>query len=138
MNRIRTLLALIAITLPFTTLAEDVSEAKRILCGINDLTLCVESGDCFEITPADMNLPQFIVIDRKQQTVSTTRASQNQRSTKVGNMAEVENRLLLQGIENERAYSFVIEQDLGLLTAAVARDGITLSVFGACTDAEVD
>ena len=44
---------------------------------------------------------------------------------------------LMQGIENGRAYSFVIEQDLGLLTAALARDGVTLSVFGACTDARL-
>jgi hypothetical protein len=43
----------------------------------------------------------------------------------------------LQGVENNRAYSILIEEDSGLLSAAIARDGITMSVFGACTDADI-
>ena len=41
--------------------------------------------------------------------------------------------VFMQGIENGRAFSFVVEEETGTLSAAVARTGITVSVFGACT-----
>ena len=34
--------------------------------------------------------------------------------------------------------SAVIEEESGRFSAAIARDGITNSIFGACTDADVD
>jgi len=40
-------------------------------------------------------------------------------------------------MEGGRAFSFVIDEATGLLTVAVARDGLSVSVFGACTDADV-
>ena len=44
--------------------------------------------------------------------------------------------LFIQGIESGRAFSFVVEELTGILTASVARDGVSVSVFGACTDAD--
>ena len=40
-------------------------------------------------------------------------------------------------MEAGRAFSFVIDEVTGLLTAALADDGLSLSVFGDCTDADV-
>jgi len=37
-------------------------------------------------------------------------------------------------IENGRAFSFVIDQATGLLSAAMSTDGATICVSGACTD----
>ncbi len=45
--------------------------------------------------------------------------------------------MIMQGIEQERAFGFVIDEASGLLTASVARDGLAVSVFGACTDADI-
>jgi hypothetical protein len=45
--------------------------------------------------------------------------------------------LCLQGIEGARAFSFVIDESTGSLTASIARDGISVNVFGACTDADL-
>ncbi len=42
---------------------------------------------------------------------------------------------MLQGIEDGRVFGFVIDEESGVLTVSVARDGISVSVFGACTDA---
>lgn len=40
-------------------------------------------------------------------------------------------------MEGGRVFSFVIDEITGLLTAAIAEDGLSPSVFGACTDADV-
>lgn len=36
-----------------------------------------------------------------------------------------------------RAFSFVIDEATGHMTVAVSRDGLSVSVFGACTDADI-
>jgi hypothetical protein len=44
---------------------------------------------------------------------------------------------MLQGIEERRVFGFVIDEDSGILTVSAARDGISVSFFGACTDANM-
>ena len=85
--------------------------------------------------PWELDMPQFVVIDLKKKTVSTTKASGENRSTKVQTSSD-ETEIFLQGIENGRAFSFVIDQATGLLSAAISSDGATISVFGACTDSD--
>ena len=117
--------------------ADDVSTADRVLCSVSELMLCVEDGECYPMSVLDLDVPQFIVVDLKKQTIKTTDASADTRESKVANLARENGRTFLQGVEDNRAYSLLIEEDLGRLTGAVARDGITISVFGACTNADV-
>jgi hypothetical protein len=43
----------------------------------------------------------------------------------------------LQGVEGGRAFSFVIDEISGQMTVAISLDGMSVSVFGACTDADL-
>lgn len=131
-----------ALLLGFSTLfaaalawADDVSGSDRLICAASDVTLCFESGECIDADPWELDIPQFVIIDIKKKTVSTTRSSGENRSSKVAVTLQNEE-VFLQGIENGRAFSFVIDQATGLLSAAISSDGSTISVFGACTDAE--
>ena len=45
--------------------------------------------------------------------------------------------IYLQGKEGERTFSFVIDEYSGHMTVAIVRDGISVTVFGACTDADI-
>ena len=45
--------------------------------------------------------------------------------------------IYLQGIEGRRAFSIVVDEESGRMTVAVSRDGISVSVFGACTDTDI-
>ena len=117
--------------------ADDVTDTDRILCSTSTIMLCVEDGLCFQISILDSDAPQFLVIDTKKKVVSTTEASGEKRETSVPNMSRDGGRVFLQGVENNRAFSILIEEDSGRFSAAIARDGITNSVFGACTDADI-
>ena len=117
--------------------AEDVRDSDRIVCATQEVILCVEHGDCFNLIPDDLSIPDFLVIDLKEKTLSTTDASPNPRTSEIDNLKQEGIRTYLQGVENERAYSLAIEMDTGLLTGSVLRDGVTVSVFGACTDADL-
>lgn len=116
-------------------LADDVSDSDRLLCSASRVTLCFESGECMDTDPWELDMPQFVIIDLKKKTISTTKASGEDRSTKLQTSND-ETEFFLQGIENGRAFSFVIDQATGLLSAAISSDGATISVFGACTDTD--
>ena len=117
--------------------ADDIADTDRIICSTSKVMLCVEDGECFPISILDLDIPQFVIIDIKKKMISTTKASGENRESPVANLSRYGGRIFLQGVENNRAYSILIEEDSGLLSAAIARDGITMSVFGACTDADI-
>jgi hypothetical protein len=119
------------------TLADDVTDVDRLLCSASEVTVCFESSDCVDVMPWELDMPQFIVIDLKKKILSTTKASGENRSTPVRTLLRDNEEIVLQGVEAGRAFSFVIDEATGLLTAAVASDGMSVSVYGACTDADI-
>ena len=117
--------------------AENISGEDELLCSSSRALLCVEDGDCFDVPPSDLDMPRFVIIDTDKETISTTRASGQNRTTRVSGIERADGLIVLQGIDNGRAFSFVIEEDSGVLTAAVAHHGLSVSVFGVCTSADV-
>ena len=117
-------------------IADNLEDSDRMLCSTSKILVCFEDGDCVETYPWEVNVPQFLVIDTKKMTLSTTKASDENRSSSFHTIQREEGRILLQGIEAGRAYSYVIDETTGLATVAVSRDGLAVSVFGACTDTD--
>ncbi len=130
-------IALSSLVVAPVLLAENVEKSDRIVCATTTAVLCVENGDCFRVMPDEIDLPRFILIDTKKRTLSTTKLSDRPRNTEVDRLSRAGGRILMQGMEDGRAYSLSIEDDIGLLTGAMAKDGVTLSVFGDCTDANL-
>lgn len=134
-NRMNRALALLVLPLfGAQSLADDVSRSDRLLCSASSAQMCFETGECFSAAPWELDVPQFILIDTKKETLSTTAASSEQRSSPISHIHRTEGTLVVQGFEGGRAFSIVVEESLGALTAAIARGGVSVSVFGACTD----
>ena len=117
--------------------AENVEGVDKLVCAAAQAQICFETGECFAATPYELQVPDFILIDTKKRTVSTTKASGASRSTEFTYLTRVDGSISLQGVEGGRAFSFVIDELTGRLTAAIARDGLTVTVFGACTDSDL-
>ena len=120
-----------------TAAAENVEGVGKMICAAAQAQICFETGECFAATPFELQVPDFILVDTKKRTVSTTKASGADRSTEFTHLTREDGLISLQGVEGGRAFSFVIEELTGQLTAAIARDGLTVTVFGACTDADL-
>jgi hypothetical protein len=114
-------------------LADDLHGADRILCSAVTATVCTVDGDCETDLPYNWNIPQFIEIDLAKKILSTTKASGENRQTPAASLTREDGWIYLQGVEGGRAFSFVIDETTGLTSIAVARKGLTVSVFGACT-----
>ena len=126
------LLLVVVLTAPLL-LADDITGARKLLCTSVQATSCNDDGDCSTDLPWNFNVPQFIEIDLDAKRLNTTKASDENRESPIGSVIRADGLLVIQGLEQGRAYSFVINEKTGRLAASVARDGVTVSVFGACT-----
>jgi len=113
--------------------AEDITGADKILCAGIQATYCDTSGACEVGMPWQWNMPEFVEIDFAAKIVSTTAAAERPRQTPIRTLERGNGEIYLQGVENARAFSFVIDEASGVASIAIAADGLTISVFGACT-----
>ncbi|NIL95035.1 MAG: hypothetical protein GTO71_11530 [Woeseiaceae bacterium] len=120
-----------------TANAENIVGVDRFICSAAQAQICLETGDCYAASPWEIAVPDFVVIDLDKKTVSTTESSGEDRSTEFSEVSRADGLIHLQGVEGGRAFSFVIHEITGRLTAAVARDGLSVTVFGACTNADI-
>ncbi|MCP4895372.1 MAG: hypothetical protein GY906_00220 [bacterium] len=129
----RAILVVAAVVVAGPVVADDLSGSDAVLCTAVQATICDVVGDCEIGPPWNWNVPQFIEIDFGAKTLSTTQASGENRSTPIRYLERSGGLVLLQGVENGRAFSFVIVERTGMVSVAVAREDLTVSVFGACT-----
>lgn len=127
------LAALVAATGATASRADDLTGQQRFLCTASQVTLCYTDGDCDKGTAWDFDVPQFIEVDLQAKRLSTTKASGQSRTTPILNLQRDAGQIVLQGYENKRAFSFLIDEKTGWMTVAVARRDIAVTVFGACT-----
>ncbi len=113
--------------------ADDVRGADHLLCSAAQVTVCYADGECLISPPWELNVPLFIVVDLENKRLRTTEASGENRTTPIKNLERDGGLIFLQGVENGRAFSFVIAEETGMASIAVARDGLAVTVFGACT-----
>ena len=134
MKRLAIAAALVFLAAPAVS-ADDLTGASGLLCSPAQATVCNPEDGCETAPPWVWNIPSFIKVNLDEKTMSTTEASGENRVTPIANVQRSGGRIFLQGVERGRAFSFVVDEATGMITAAVARDGFTVSVFGACTPA---
>lgn len=113
--------------------AEDLTGADKILCAGVQATYCDTSGTCEIGMPWTWNMPHFIEIHLDDGMMQTTGAAPRPRQTPIRTLERADGEIYVQGMENGRAFSFVIDEVTGVASIAIAADGLTVSVFGACT-----
>ncbi len=118
--------------------AESLVDVDKFICSSGHAQVCFESGECFAMTPMDLDMPEFVIVDMKAKMISTTKASGLNRSSEFSSIARTENTISLQGTEGEKLFSFVFNEKSGYMTATIANDGYSVTVFGDCTDADVE
>ena len=133
----RTLITIAGLAAAGIACADDITGVDDLICASAQVQICIEFDTCYAASAEELGIPDFILIDTDEQTISTTPASGENRSSSFTAYVREEGLIYLQGIEGARAFSFVIDEATGSLTASIARDGISVNVFGACTDADL-
>ncbi len=131
MYRITALVWALIFTSPLA--ADMLKGTDRMLCVPGPVSHCVAGGGCNYELPEGENVPDFIEVDLKRDTLATTRASGEDRTTSIQHKSREAGYVYLQGVENGRSYSMVISENSGDLTFVVAADGEAATMFGICT-----
>ncbi len=134
MKRARNLALILAILMaPAMTLADDLTGSEAFLCSVIYVSACTPDGECVGGPAWNLNIPQFIEVDLEAKTLSTTKASGENRSTPIKNLEREEDLIIFQGVENSRAFSFVITESTGMASIAVAMEDKGIVAYGVCT-----
>ncbi len=119
-----------------TALALDTSEP--FLCAIADVWECVDGGKCIEVLPEEVDAPTFLRINIPKEEVIVT---SERPASKIEHMEEVEDRLVLQGIEDGRedrpdgaGWTISIQKDTARMVVTGAINQAAIVLFGACTE----
>jgi hypothetical protein len=111
-------------------MAANFDGTKPLICAVTTIQEC-DAGQCDRYAPEGTvaGAPSFIKIDVGTKVVT---ASFGRKST-LGTTMHLNGRLVLQGGENGRGWSATIDEDTGVMSAAVVDQDHTFSLFGACT-----
>jgi hypothetical protein len=113
--------------------ADDLSNARNLVCSVVEAHICREAEGCGQVLPEELNLPRFIRVDTRTGKLATTPASGENRETTATTVTRDAGQIILQGVEEGRAYSIFIHETTGLATFAAAAEGRSVAVFAACT-----
>ena len=126
-------LALCLSLVPTTVLATTYDGSVPLLCAIIEVVECEAGADCQSGNADSVNLPSFVKVDVPQKVLSTTEAAAEQRTTPIRHVEHLDGHLTLQGGEGRRAWSLIIIEGTGKLTATITDDQVGFVIFGACT-----
>jgi len=113
--------------------AESIVGADKFICAVIVQEVCASDEPCTDGGPAwDTKIPEFLEFDLEQETVGTTSASGEGRINKV-NLRRDGGLIIMQAYELGKAFSLVVNEATGILTASVTSDGEVITVFAACT-----
>jgi len=129
--------ALLLVAAAPAALADDLTGSNRFLCSVVTISRCYIDG-CMDDTPDGALVPQFVNVDLGAKLLSTTPASGQNRTTPIESLRREGGLIVLQGLQNGRAFSFVIGERSGNASVAIARDEIVLAVSAVCTPAAAE
>jgi hypothetical protein len=115
-----------------TAFASDFDGSKKLRCVPTDASECSGAGECGRVTVEEINIPKWIYIDFKKKTLSGTDSDGEAETTAIENVQVNEGQTILQGAENGRAWSMVIDQMSGDVSIAIAGDETGFVLFGVC------
>lgn len=116
--------------------ADDVSGSDALLCYGLTAARCETGEACQAVEPWQLNIPDFVKLDLRGKRIQTTAGSPEQRETPLQNVQRSNGTILLQGVQGDRAFSWLIDETSGEGTLAVAGHGQGVTVFTVCTAAD--
>jgi len=123
----------LGVTAPGFAGAADFDGSHKLLCAPTDAVQCEGAGKCERTEVEDLNFPKFLTIDfKKKRLTGTVEGGASEEVTKILNVEKLENQTVLQGIQNGRGWSIVIDTASGDMSVAVAGDDISFVLFGVC------
>jgi hypothetical protein len=112
-----------------TASAAPLDGTVPMLCALNSVVECTRRGDCERSTAEEAQVPPFVRIDVGKRLLSSVDGA---RTTPIVSVQRANGRLMVQGMQNERVWGAVINEQTGQMSATVGEDDGAIVMSGAC------
>ncbi len=114
---------------PAAVVAAPMDGSTPILCALSSVVECARGGSCDRSTTEDAQVPPFVRINVPQRLLSTVDGA---RTSPIAGVQRANGRLMLQGMQNERVWGAVVNEETGQMSATVGEDDGAIVISGAC------
>ena len=134
------IIALFCLVMTSPVIAGVFDGSKPLYCALMDTVQCVPGGECTEIEPEEVKLPDFLAINFKKKIITATKEGGIQRSSKIENRKLIDGKLIVQGAEDGvegvkdgLGWTIAINESTGKMVLTGSGDDVGFVFFGACT-----
>lgn len=132
-STLRLLTGLAGVLYVGSVFADDLTGSDSLLCYGLSAARCATGEACESVEPWKLNIPDFVKLDLRAKRIQTTAASKDNRETPLQTVQRSNGTILVQGLQGERAFSWLITETSGEGTLSVAGVGQGVTVFTVCT-----
>lgn len=114
---------------PMSASAAPLDGSAPILCALNSVVECARRGDCERSNTDDAQVPPFVQIDVPKKLL---RSVDGTRTSPITSVNRTNGRLMIQGMQNERVWGAVVNEETGQMSATVSEADGAIVIAGAC------
>jgi hypothetical protein len=120
----------VSLLFAFAAQAEGLDATKAMSCALAEAAECDAGARCSEVAVADIDLPELVHVDFSAKLLASP---DRQRTSPIAAIEVLDAVLVLQGHENGRGWTMVIERPTGHLSATVTDAEGVFVLAGGCT-----
>jgi hypothetical protein len=125
-----TVLVGLLLLLPIRAWGQGIDGKKPLVCDLVDASLCDGVASCASTEFAKIDLPTVYLVDFAAQRLAS---EDGQRTSPIASQELLDAALVLQGVQNGRGWTMVVDRATGHLSATIADLEGALVITGACT-----
>src|SRR5262245_56558025 len=114
---------------PAAIFAAPMDGSAPMLCALSGVMECSREGDCEKSSAEAAEVPAFVRINVPQRVLSSVDGA---RTSPITTVQRANGRLMLQGMQNDRVWGLVINEQNGRFSATVGEDDGAIVLSGAC------
>ena len=127
-------LGVVAVLIGFSVLAGSAQAAPMdgsapMLCALSSVVECSRKGECERTSAEEAQVPPFVRVNVSQRVLSSVDGA---RTSPIAAVSRANGKLMIQGMQNERVWGAVIEEQTGMMTATVGEDDGAIVMSGTC------
>lgn len=112
--------------------ADDFDGKHALVCALSDAAECDLAALCDKVTREEIELPDSFQVDFKAKLL---RSTDGQRSSPIRSIEASEVTLIVQGSQNGRGWSMVVERASGRMSGTITEAAGAFMLAGSCTSA---
>ena len=125
-------LALIAALTAANLSADEITGKDRFICTAWRAISCSTADDCESTEAWRLNLPDFVKVDLTSRSIGTFAGANEERNSEIETVARRDGKVFLNGTQEDRGFTWVINDETGEGTLAIATDTTVISLFTVC------